>query len=308
MPSCRASVLAGAYALDLALGDPLWFPHPVRCMGALIAAAQRAARPPQSPRRDFASGALLTCGLTASSWLLCRAAQRWRWLGVVLAWTTLATTSLLEAASAVAVQLERDDLPAARLALSQIVGRDTEHLNASEIARATVETVAESLCDGIVAPLFFLVLGGTPAAMAYKAVNTLDSIIGHIEPPYTWFGRFAARADDAANFLPARITALLIALASGRSTSRALATCLRDGGKHASPNAGRPEAAMAGALGVRLGGLNYYDGQASAKPYIGAQFRTAVAGDVRRSMSIARRVSLLAFLCGLLYTGRRRLR
>jgi adenosylcobinamide-phosphate synthase len=171
------------------------------------------------------------------------------------------------------------------------VGRDTEHLDESEIARAVIETLAESACDGIVAPLFWLALGGLPAAMAYKAVNTLDSMIGHPEPPYRYFGRVAARLDDAANFVPARLTALAIAA----NRWDALRSWWRDGCKHASPNAGQSEAAIAGALGVRLGGTNFYDGQRHDGPLLNPERRPPTVRDARRALSIVAAVSAMAF-------------
>ncbi len=176
------------------------------------------------------------------------------------------------------------------------MGRDTGGLDESEIARAVIETLAESACDGIVAPIFWLTVGGVPYAMAYKAVNTLDSMIGHREPPYCYFGRVAARLDDGVNFLPARLTALAIAAHGGD----ALRIWWRDGGKHASPNAGQSEAAMAGALGVRLGGTNYYDGVRHDGPGFHSEGRPATVGDARRALGIVAAVSAMAFGAALL--------
>jgi adenosylcobinamide-phosphate synthase len=225
-------------------------------------------------------------------------------LAVLLAWTTLATRNLLDEADAVVRALEHDDLRAARARLSRIVGRDTTDLSESEIARATIETLAESLCDGVIAPLCALVAGGVSSAMVFKAISTLDSMIGHIESPYTFFGRAAARLDDVANFIPARLTALLIVAVSSYP-SRATTVCLRDGKRHRSPNGGHCEAAMAGALGVRLGGANRYDGVVRDTPLIGAELRTPNVADIRKAM----RVTLLASLAGaLLATFARRAR
>ena len=215
---------------------------------------------------------------------------------VALSWTTLATRSLLDESGAVLDALECGDLETARHGLSMIVGRDTDSLDEPQILRAVIETVAESLCDGVIAPLFYLAIGGAPLALAYKAVNTLDSMIGHREAPYLYFGRTAARLDDAANFLPARITALaIVAAAVPTDVHRAWTVFQRDGGKHPSPNAGQSEAAMAGALGVRLGGLNYYQGVPSPKPLLGAEDRTPSHADARRALRIAGIASMLIF-------------
>jgi adenosylcobinamide-phosphate synthase len=218
---------------------------------------------------------------------------------VALAWTTLATASLASEAGAVVTALESHQLEAARRLLSMIVGRDTDRLDQSEIARAVIETVAEGVCDGVIAPLFCLAVGGLPLALAYKALNTLDSMIGHPEHPYTYFGRFAARSDDVANFIPARLTALAITVAAGLSAKSyrdAWRTWLRDGHKHSSPNAGQSEAAMAGALQVRLGGTNYYQGKPSVKPLLGERYERPTAADARRSIVLVRIASAVAFV------------
>jgi adenosylcobinamide-phosphate synthase len=223
---------------------------------------------------------------------------------IALAWTTLATGSLLSESGSVVSALESGRLQQARDSLSMIVGRDTEQLGESEIARAVIETVAEGLCDGVIAPLLYLAIGGVPLALAYKAVNTLDSMIGHPEYPYTYFGRFAARCDDAASFLPARLTALAIVMAASicsGSAQDATRTWLSDGHKHPSPNAGQSEAAMAGALQVRLGGTNYYQGKPSHKPILGQRFPPPTTFDARRSLRFARVASAVAFAATLVW-------
>jgi adenosylcobinamide-phosphate synthase len=189
------------------------------------------------------------------------------------------------------------------------VGRDTADLNPSEITRAVIETLAESACDGIVAPMFWLAAGGVPCGMAYKAVNTLDSMIGHPEPPYRYFGRAAARLDDAANWIPARLTALGIVAAAkvqGLNSIGALTIWQRDGDKHASPNAGQSEAAMAGALGVRLGGSSSYDGHPHQSPLLCAEGRPPAVRDAQAALSIVAVVSGLAFGFGLMVILARR--
>jgi len=228
------------------------------------------------------------------------------WLGtgvsILLASTTLAGRDLWDHAQAVRTQFQQGNLHGARLAVAMIVGRDTEQLSESDVARATVETVAESASDGIMAPLFYLAVGGAPLALAYKAVNTLDSMIGHRDARHIDFGWASARLDDAANWIPARLTALLLILAGGLLTGKVdrmrqgWRVLARDGGKHPSPNSGKPEAAMAGVLGVRLGGRSNYDGVPHERPFMGEGLRAVAVEDV----AIAMRVMALASLLGAL--------
>jgi len=296
----RACLVAAAFASDLACGDPRWFPHPVRVFGAAIASAERLARrfTRRDPVREMIAGTVVAVSIIVAAYGSVRTVTRpstridprlTRTLEIAFAWTTLATRDLLAEADAVIAALERNDLDGARARLRRIVGRDTATLDASEIARATIETLAESACDGIVAPLCALALGGAPLAVAFKAISTLDSMLGHIEAPYTYFGRCAARLDDVACWLPARATALLIcacaALAPG-SARDAWATWRADGRRHASPNAGQPEAAMAGALRVRLGGVNRYDEEFREAPVLGVRFRPPTAADARRAQRL----------------------
>lgn len=307
-----ARALAAAYLLDLIVGDPQGAPHPTRAMGWAIARAERLARRhARGPQAELLAGALVAVAVAggsyaASAGALALAARLDRRLAtaldVVLAAATIATRDLLAEARTVLAPLERGDLPAARERLARIVGRDTAGLDAAEIARAAIETIAESLCDGIVAPLCVLALLGTPAAFAFKAISTLDSMIGHIEPPYRYLGRASARLDDLANYLPARLTALLIVVAAAASGHGAGAACslwLRDGGRHRSPNAGQSEAAMAGALGVRLGGTNYYEGTAREGALLGAELPPPAPADLRAALEIARLVSFLAALAAI---------
>jgi len=218
-------------------------PHPVRIFGLLIEVGEGwLRRYTRDPLTEMLAGAILTTAVVSAGWI--SGMPRHAAWQVTLAWTTLATRSLLQESGAVVRALEAGDLDMARIRLARIVGRDTGHLNESEIARAVIETLAESACDGIVAPLFWLAAAGLPAAMAYKAANTLDSMIGYRDPTYAYFGRVAARLDDAANLVPSRLTALAIAAASV-DPCRSLQIWWRDGGKHASPNAGQSEAAMA---------------------------------------------------------------
>lgn len=303
-----APQLTLSYAMDLVLGDPEWFPHPVRWFGSLIRVGERWLRRfDWSPQRELLAGAALTGSVVSIGWVLGRP-QNAIWQ-VLLGWTALATRCLLDEAGAVIRALEADDLDLARQRLARIVGRDTAHLNPSEIARAVIETLAESACDGIVAPLFWLTAGGVSCAMAYKGINTLDSMIGHPEPPYRYFGRTAARLDDAVNLIPARLTALGIVAAArvqGLDSGGAKKIWQRDGNKHASPNAGQSEAAMAGALGVRLGGASSYDGHAYLSPLLCAEGRPPTVCDARAALRIVATVSGLAFGVALLVLARRR--
>jgi adenosylcobinamide-phosphate synthase len=281
--------LSLAYAIDLLAGDPEWFPHPVKLFGLLIKAGDRRSS------REMLAGTALTLVVVGTGWAMGRPKNPvWR---VLMAWTTLATRSLLDEARAV---IDADNLPLARQRLARIVGRDTAELSETEIARAVIETLAESACDGIVAPLFWLAVGGVPFAMAYKAINTLDSMIGHSEPPYRHFGRFAARLDDAASFIPARLTALgIIAVAP-----RAWPVWRRDGNKHLSPNAGQSEAAMAGALAVQLGGPSTYDGHPHNAPLLNVEGSAPTMQDARAALRIVAIVSAIAF--GLALLARRK--
>jgi len=308
-----ALVLVCAYVMDLAVGDPEWLPHPVRAIGRLVVTGESYARPGcHSPARDLFNGALVTTTVVlltvvVTTLLLGIATHVHPYAAfateILLAWTALATGSLMTEARDVLHALGGGDLTRARQQLSRIVGRDTDTLTESEVARAVVEAVAESTCDGIVAPLCYLAVAGVPGALAYKAVNTLDSMIGHREPPYTYFGRFAARADDVANFIPARLAALAIVVAAaltGNSGVNAARIWWRDGGHHDSPNAGHPEAAMAGALGVTLGGSNYYDGIATVKPLLGGGQTVPNLEAARRACRVSLTASVLACTLALL--------
>jgi adenosylcobinamide-phosphate synthase len=218
------------------------------------------------------------------------------WLGsalsIALASMTLAARDLWDHVRAVDDPLQAGDLPAARGAVAMIVGRDTAELSESEVARATVETVAESAADGVIAPLFYLAIGGAPLALAYKAVNTLDSMVGHQDQRYADFGWASARLDDLINWIPARLSAVLLILGAGLVTGQlervrnGWRVFRRDGGNHPSPNSGRPEAAMAGILRVKLGGTNFYDGIAQDRPVLGQEERDAKPGDIMLAAKI----------------------
>lgn len=310
----RSVLLPLAYLLDQAAGDPEWFPHPVRLIGAGISRGESTLRRPgQTGTVELASGAALTIAMVGSAyWLTAAAIRLTRRSSIsignatelVLAWTCLAARNLEQEAAAVTDTLQRGDLPLARKRLSRIVGRDTEDLDEQEISRAVIETGAESSSDGIMAPLFYMALGGVPLAMAYKAVNTLDSMIGHADSKYFFFGKAAARLDDVANFLPSRITALALVAASPlvrRSDPKAAwRTWRRDGAKHKSPNAGQPESAMSGALHVALGGGNVYAGELIPAERMGREFPPSTPDKSRQALRLVSVASLIGLAVGVL--------
>ena len=310
----HGKVIVASYLFDWIAGDPEWLPHPVRLIGRSVEEGERILRRSgQTPAAEFRVGGILTFGLVIAAYFGTAKTIAWmhrrgRTLGFVgetlLAWTCLASRSLHDEASAVVALLEGDDIVPARQRLARIVGRDTQKLDAYEINRAVIETVAESCSDGIIAPLFYMAVGGVPLSMAYKAINTLDSMIGHPDEKYLYFGKIAARLDDVANFLPSRLTALgitaIAAIVEGASPAAALNTWLSDGMKHKSPNAGQPESAMAGALLVRLGGENFYGGELLAAPVIGERFSQPSTQQAKRAIRIAAMVSALGAVIALL--------
>ncbi|MBI5673880.1 MAG: cobalamin biosynthesis protein CobD [Nitrospirae bacterium] len=298
-----------ASALDGICGDPRWLPHPVRIMGRCIAwLDHRVRKICRSSTSLRIVGICLAGGLPIMTYCLgafmIEEAERFAgWLGsalsIGLASTTLAARDLWDHARAVDEPLQAGDLPAARGAVAMIVGRDTAELSESEVARATVETVAESAADGVIAPLFYLAIGGAPLALAYKAVNTLDSMIGHRDAHYADLGWASARLDDLANWIPARLSAVLLLLGAGLITQQperirnGWRVFERDGNLHPSPNSGRPEAAMAGILGIRLGGTNFYEGIAQDRPILGSEGRSAEPRDMTLAATIMVAASVL---------------
>lgn len=298
-----------AFLLDSWLGDPPHWPHPVRWIGNFISWLQRGIRAVCHSERALKwGGALLWLLVVGVTWLvswgfLALMTQIHPWLGglaqVWMIYTLLAGRCLSDAARHVFEALQTGSLAQSREKLSWIVGRDTSQLERPQITRAVVETVAENSVDGVIAPLFFLMLGGPPLAMAYKAVNTLDSMVGYKTPKYRAIGYVSARMDDLANWLPARLSWLLLSAAAGliRADYRqALRIGWRDRYQHASPNCAWSEATVAGALGVRLGGPNNYFGERVEKPWIGDDRREIALEDIPRSINLMRMASLLALL------------
>ncbi|TEB06800.1 cobalamin biosynthesis protein [Pelotomaculum schinkii] len=282
MPINAGLFIFAAYLLDLVLGDPHGWPHPVVLIGKVISSLEAGVRRFfRSPTALLVCGALVAVIVAGGSWLVTACLVRWSyainyWFGSVLTvwiiYTTIAAKSLAAAACDVYNSLQKGNLAEARRKVGWIVGRDTEQMDAADVTRATVETVAENIVDGIVSPVFYALLGGAPLAMAYRAINTLDSMLGYKNERYINFGKASARLDDIANYIPARITGFLILAASwllGMNTKGAISSMLRDSSSHPSPNSGIPEAAVAGSLEIRLGGLNYYQGSPSFRAYMG---------------------------------------
>jgi len=295
------AILFLALLLDALVGEfgPLFriLPHPVALMGGLIGwFDRRLNREQRSARTRVFRGSMVTLlmvGLAAvSGWFVLEVARRvpQGWIIEVIAVSLLiAQRSLFDHVRAVARGLDKHGLAGGRAAVAMIVGRDPETLDDHGVSRAAIESLAESFADGVVAPVFWYLLFGLPGLLVYKAVNTMDSMIGYRTPRHDAFGRTAARLDDVMNYVPARIAAALIVLASvfvprGRPAS-AFRVMARDGGQHRSPNAGWPEAAMAGALGVALSGPRSYQGKMTAQPWVGGEFSAQIGtGEIRRGL------------------------
>ncbi len=305
--------LAAAFLADALLGDPRWVPHPVRLFGAVAVGVDRLRK---RVGFDLVLGVLLALGLPALvAWgayeglagVRIQDARAAFAAEVFALYTCLATRSMARHARAVEGALRAGDLPAARQAVGRIVGRETADLDGAGVARAAVESVAESTVDGVLSPLFWAAVGGAwgvaaPAALAFKAISTLDSMVGYRTGGYAAFGWGSARLDDLANWIPARLSIPLISLASaltGKRPVAALRVGLRDGGRHPSPNAGRSEAAFAGALGVALGGSMRRSGAADDRPILGAEGGLPGAGTIREGIDLMWVTSFLGLLCAL---------
>jgi adenosylcobinamide-phosphate synthase len=298
------AILALALALDAVLGEALFrrVPHPVELIGRAVALLDR-----RLNREGEAAAVLRRRGTLAVAVVVGGSAA----LGLALAallqgpslWAVealavsalLAGRSLYDHVLGVAVGLEQGGPDAGRAAVAHIVGRDPRSLDEAGVCRAAIESLAENFSDGVVAPAFWYALLGLPGLLAYKAVNTLDSMIGHKTLRYLDFGRAAARLDDLANLLPARLSGVLIALASGARLKAAFAAMLEDASKHRSPNAGWPEAAMAGALGLKLAGPRVYPGETVDAPFIGPGTPDATPADIRRALGVYLGASALLF-------------
>ena len=295
-------LLAG-WILDLLLGDPQWLPHPVVWFGKAIAACEHKLNRGHHRKAKGAVVAILLIALVFALtwlvryWLLSLSSYLLLLFDTVIIFYCLAGTTLIREVREVFFALDRS-LEEGRQQVARIVGRDTSELSAQEVRTAALETLAENLSDGVIAPLFWFALLGTPGMLAYKMVNTLDSMIGYKTERYKDFGCWAAHIDDVANYIPARLTALLMILASGKLNL--LAFVWKNGPRHASPNSGYPEAALAGILNCRFGGPHYYFGQLFDKPYIGENERPLTTADMKKAVRVNRVAEIWMLLLVLL--------
>ena len=291
------AALVIGFCIDLLVGDPHGFPHPVVLIGKCISVLERGLRCicPKTPSGERAAGAILWGAVVIVSTVvpalllwLSGLVSPWLRLALesVMCWQILAVKSLRDESMKVYDALESGDLAASRHAVSMIVGRDTQALSEIGVTKAAVETVAENSSDGIIAPMFYMAIGGIPLMFLYKGINTMDSMLGYKNDKYLYFGRCAARLDDVANYIPARISGWLMALSTvfvGMDTKNAVKIYRRDRRNHASPNSAQTEAAMAGALDVQLAGNAYYFGKLYEKPTIGDPIRPVEIEDIPRA-------------------------
>ena len=287
----------GGFVLDALFGDPAWLPHPVVYMGKAISKLEKFLRPrlPKTPQGELLGGAIVAFCLPVGTFLLtglvCWGAARLHpllGLAVQMFWCgqALAARGLVQESTNVYNELNKTDLPGARKAVSRIVGRDTAELTAEGVTKAAVETVAENASDGVIAPLLYMLIGGAPLALTYKAINTMDSMLGYKNEKYLYFGRVPAKLDDVANYIPSRLAGLLWVAAAAfthNDAKGAWKIWRRDRRNHASPNSAQTESACAGALGVQLAGPAYYFGEYYAKPTIGDALRPIVPEDILRA-------------------------
>ncbi len=303
----------GGFVLDALFGDPAWLPHPVVYMGKAISKLEKFLRPrlPKTPQGELLGGAIVAFCLPVGTFLLtglvCWGAARLHpllGLAVQMFWCgqALAARGLVQESTNVYKELKKPDLPGARKAVSRIVGRDTAELTAEGVTKAAVETVAENASDGVIAPLLYMLIGGAPLALTYKAVNTMDSMLGYKNERYLYFGRVPAKLDDVANYIPSRLAGLLWVAAAAfthNDAKGAWKIWRRDRRRHASPNSAQTESACAGALGVQLAGPAYYFGQYYPKLTIGDALRPIEPEDILRANRMMVAESILALAIGL---------
>lgn len=307
-------LMLGGFILDGIFGDPAWLVHPVVIMGKAITALEKFFRKrlPNTPEGERLGGRILAMALPVGT-LLITGGVCWLFyrispilgFAIELLWCAqaLAAKGLAQESTNVYRELVKGDLPASRRAVSRIVGRDTAELTSEGVTKAAVETVAENASDGVIAPLFYMMLGGAPLALVYKAINTMDSMVGYKNEKYLNFGRAAAKLDDAANYLPSRIAALLwiaSAALTGNDAKSAWRIWRRDRRKHASPNSAQTESACAGALNVQLAGPATYFGKYCDKPTIGDAVRAIEPGDILRANKMMYTASLLGLTAAVL--------
>ncbi|QEK11808.1 cobalamin biosynthesis protein CobD [Crassaminicella thermophila] len=297
------------YFADLIWGDPYWIPHPIRFIGMGIKNTENFLRKfCKNSNDEKLLGILLTLIIVSCSYLITFLLIKiagWinpyfgHFLEAFLIFQILASKSLDTESRKVLNQLKKGDLKESRKYLSYIVGRETNELNEDEIIRATVETIAENASDGIIAPLFFIFIGGAPLGIAYKAVNTLDSMVGYKNEKYLYFGWASAKFDDLINYIPARLTALFMVIASflrGYDWKNSIRIIKRDRKNHKSPNCAYPESAVAGALRIQIGGTNTYFGKKVYKPTIGDSLRALEREDIDKSIKIMYTTSAVAMI------------
>jgi adenosylcobinamide-phosphate synthase len=295
--------LIAGYLLDLLFGDPYHWPHPVKLFGNLISRCEHWLN---KGSRRVIKGALMTIVLVAAVWgvlhflfqILNPIPYLYYPVATIMVFWGLANRNLTDEAKKVEEALTHEGPEAGRRQLACIVGRDTSQLTPTQIRTAVLETLSENLSDGVIAPLFYYLLGGLPLMFAYKMINTLDSMIGYKSDRYNFFGRFAARLDDVVNFVPARLTALLMIAVT--MSGRGVRFIFKYGHQHASPNAGYPESALAGILNCRFAGPNVYHGKLVKKPYIGQTARELSIDDLRKSCAINHKATLLMIITTLL--------
>ncbi len=300
-----------AFLLDLAVGDPAALPHPVKIIGRAITGLENRLRIWTGTNcRERVAGMVLALvipfGAWAATWVLCYLAGRIHSAAGILvsAWlisTTISARGLVEVGNSVYQHLQRGDHAEARKVVDGIVGRDTGTMDETQMIRATVETMSENIVDGVVAPILFAFLGGAPLGMAYRAINTLDSMVGYRNERYLYFGWASARLDDLANYIPARISGAFIVIAAaalGYRAGSAMRTIASDSRQHPSPNSGIPEAGVAGALGIQLGGTNYYEGIPSVRPRLGAAITTLTSENIKQVARLIYAAGTLAVVSG----------
>ena len=303
--------IAIAFVLDIMIGDPRWLPHPIRIIGRCIEYLEKVLRSIFASERM--AGIFLTGIIVLGSYLITlKIISIFYGLGtvwgiavsIIIIFYSLSIRDLLNETGGVLKALKSGNLPKARSNLSRIVGRDTHNLSEKQVATGCIETSAESSVDGIIAPLFYAFIGGPALAMAYKSINTLDSMVGYKNKKYNNFGWASAKLDDVANFIPARIAAIILPISSficGADFSNSIRIVKRDGQKHPSPNSGIPEAAIAGALNIRLGGPNVYNGIPSDKPFIGDPINNIDFDDISNTTKIVMVSAIISVVFGIAF-------
>ena len=300
-----------AFLLDIMIGDPRWFPHPVRMIGVCIEYTENILRKlvPSERVAGIFLAFIIVVGTYLVTYQILVFFYEIRWslgilVSIIIIFFSLSTRDLLRETGNVLSALKSGNLKKARKNLSRIVGRDTQNLNEQQVAAGCIETSAENIVDGIIAPLFYAFIGGPALAMAYKSINTLDSMVGYKNEKYLNFGWASAKLDDIANFIPARIAAIILPISSyicGADYSNSVKILKRDGQKHPSPNSGIPEAAIAGALGIRLGGPSIYNDIASDKPFIGDPQKNVCFDDINSTSKIVMVSAIISVVIGIAF-------